>query len=122
MVRPYKKVAQMYLGSYAVSWFGEPPHEQPWVVHNTNLEDQDEIRMEGFTNLACGNTPLYATANRLYFKVGSGSAKPVQEVFGLMRGVEEIHKEARRCRTSRLCRPGNRCNYGEPSGRVGTGR
>ena len=92
MVRPYKKVAQMYLGSYGVSWFGEPPHEKPWVVHNTNLEDQDEIRMEGFTNLACGNTPLYATANRLYFKVGSGSAKPAQDVFALMQQVEEIHK------------------------------
>jgi hypothetical protein len=92
MVRPYKKVAQMYLGSYGASWFGEPPHEKPWVVHNTNLEDQDEIRMEGFTNLACGNTPLYATANRLYFKVGSGSAKPAQEVFALMQQVEEIHK------------------------------
>jgi hypothetical protein len=92
MVRPYKKVAQMYLGSYALSWFGEPPHERPWVVHNTNLEDQDEIRMEGFTDLSCGNTPLYATANRLYFKVGSGSAKPAQEVFELMRQAEEIHK------------------------------
>ena len=92
MARPYKKVAQMYLGSYALSWFGEPPHEQPWAVHNTNLEDMDEIRMEGFTNLACGNTPLYATANRLYFKVGSGSAKPVQEVFELMQKVEEVHK------------------------------
>ena len=68
MARPYKNVAQMYMGSYAVAWFGEPPHEHPWVAHNTNLEDKDEIRMEGFTNLACGNTPLYATANRLYFK------------------------------------------------------
>jgi len=92
MARPYKHVAQMYLGSYAVTWFGEPPDEDPWVVHNTNLEDQDEIRMEGFTNLACGNSPLYATANRLYFKVGSGSAKPAREVFELMRQVEEIHK------------------------------
>ena len=94
MARPNKQVAQMYLGSYAVSWFGEPPHERPWVVHNTNLEDGDEIRMEGFTNLACGNTPLYATANRLYFKVGSGSAKPAQEVFELMRRVEGTHKDS----------------------------
>jgi hypothetical protein len=92
MVRPHKKVAQMYLGSYAVSWFAEPPHEDPWVVHNTNLEDGDEILMEGFTNLACGNTPLYATANRLYFNLGSGSAKPVAEVFDVMRKVEAIHK------------------------------
>lgn len=44
-VQPYKKVAQMYLGSYGASWFGEPPHEKPWLVHNTNLADQDEIRM-----------------------------------------------------------------------------
>jgi hypothetical protein len=92
MTHPYKKVAQMYMGGYAVSWFGEPQHERPDVVHNTNLEDADEIRMEGFANLACGNTPLYATANRLYFHVGSGSAKPAQEVFALMRQVESIHK------------------------------
>ncbi|HEV2378963.1 MAG TPA: beta-galactosidase trimerization domain-containing protein [Terriglobia bacterium] len=92
MVRPYHKVAQMYLGSYATSWFAEPPHEDPWVVHNTNLEDGDEILMEGFANLACGNTPLYATANRLYFNVGSGSAKPVKEVFEVMRKVENVHR------------------------------
>ncbi|MGH9395478.1 MAG: beta-galactosidase trimerization domain-containing protein, partial [Terriglobia bacterium] len=94
MGRPYKKVAQMYMGSYAVSWFGEPPHERPWVVHNTNLEDRDEIRMVGFINLACGNDPIYATANRLYFKVGSGSAKPAQEVFEFMKRVEGIHKDS----------------------------
>jgi hypothetical protein len=92
MTRPYNKVAQMYLGGYGTSWFGEPPHERPWAVHNTNLEDEDEIRMEGFANLACGNIPLYATANRLYFKVGSGSAKPGQEVFEFMRRVEPINK------------------------------
>jgi len=74
MARPYKKTAQMYLGSYAVTWFREPPNENPWVAHNTNLEDSDEIRMEGFADLACGNFPLYATANRLYFKVGRRSA------------------------------------------------
>jgi hypothetical protein len=94
MARPYRKVAQMYLGSYAVSWFGEPPNERPWVVHNTNLEDGDEIRMEGFTNLACGNTPLYATANRVYSKVGSGSAHPAREVYDFMRRVEAIHKDS----------------------------
>lgn len=94
MARPYKKVAQMYMGSYAVSWFGEPPEERPWVVHNTNLEDEDEIRMAGYVNLACGNEPLYATANRLYFKVGSGSAKPAQEVLAFMKRVEEIHKDS----------------------------
>ena len=94
MARPYRKVAQMYLGGYGVSWYDEPPHERPWVVHNTNLEDKDEIRMEGFTNLACGNAPLYATANRLYFRVGSGSSQPAREVFGLMRRVEKIHKDS----------------------------
>ena len=62
MARPYRKAAQMYLGSYGVSWFDEPPHGRPWVVHNTNVEDGDEIRMEGFANLACGNTPPLAIA------------------------------------------------------------
>jgi hypothetical protein len=94
MARPHKKVAQMYLGSYAVSWFGEPPDEDPWVVHNANLEDRDEIRMEGFANLACGNEPLYATANRIYFKVGSGSVRPAQEVLAFMKRVESIHKDS----------------------------
>ena len=94
MARPYRKVAQMYLGSYGVTWFAEPPNERPWVVHNTNLEDGDEIRMEGFTNLACGNTPLYATANRVYSKVGSGSAHPAREVYEFMRRVEAIHKDS----------------------------
>ena len=94
MARPYKKVAQMYLGSYALAWYGDPQHELPWVVHNTNLEDQDEIRMAGFANLACGNQPIYATANRLYFRVGSGSTKPAQEVFAFMRRVEKIHKNS----------------------------
>lgn len=92
MTRPYKKIAQMYMGSYDVAWFGEPPHERPDVVHDANLEDGDEIRMEGYTDLACGNTPLYATANRLYFHVGSGSSEPAREVFSLMREVESIHK------------------------------
>jgi hypothetical protein len=94
MARPYKKLAQMYLGSYGISWFGQPPHEKPWAVHNTDLEDGDEIRMEGFTNLACGNAPLYATANRLYFGVGSGSAEPAQEVFALMRREENALKDS----------------------------
>jgi hypothetical protein len=94
MARPYKKLAQMYMGSYAVTGFNEPPHEQPWVTHNTNLEDSDEIRMEGFADLACGNSPLYGTANRLYFKVGSGSAEPAKEVFALMKRVETIHKDS----------------------------
>src|SRR5437879_5362867 len=64
MARPYKKLAQMYLGSYCVSNFDQPPHCHPWAMHDANLEDGDEIRMECFTNLACGNAPLYRTLNR----------------------------------------------------------
>ena len=94
MARPYKKVAQMYLGSYATTWFGEPAQEDPWVVHNTNLEDEDEIRMEGLANLASGGAPIYATANRLYYGVGSGSAEPAKEVFEVMKRVEAIHKDS----------------------------
>ncbi len=94
MARPYKKLAQMYLGSYAVTWFGEPPHEHPQVSHNTSLEDSDEIKMEGFADLACGNVPLYATANRLYFKVGSGSVAPAREVFDFMVRAEPVLKDS----------------------------
>jgi hypothetical protein len=94
MARPYRKVAQMYLGSYAISWFGEPPQGSHWTTHNTNLEDSDEILMEGFTNLACGNTPIYATANRVYFKIGGGSTQPAREFFDFMRRVETVHKDS----------------------------
>ncbi|HEV2498138.1 MAG TPA: beta-galactosidase trimerization domain-containing protein [Terriglobia bacterium] len=94
MVRPYKKLAQMYMGSYALTWFGEPPNEKPWVINETDLEDGDEIRMEGFTNLACGNSPLYAVANRLYYGIGSGSLEPAKEVFNVMKRVEEIHRDS----------------------------
>ena len=94
MARPYGKVAQMYLGSYTVGWYFEPPHEHPWVVHNTNLEDSDDILMQGFANLACGNAPIYATANRVYFKVGSGSTQPARDVFEFMQRVEAVHKDS----------------------------
>ena len=94
MAQPYKKLAQMYLGSYAVTLFDEPPHNHPAVSHNTNLEDRDEIRMEGFTDLACGNAPLYATANRLYFKVGSGSTAPVRDIFDFMKRAEPVLKDS----------------------------
>ncbi len=94
MARPYRKVAQMYLGSYADSWFGEPPHADHWTNHNTNLEDGDEILMEGFTNLACGNTPIYATANRVYYKIGGGSTQPTRDAFDFMRRIEPIHKDS----------------------------
>ncbi len=92
MARPYKKTAQMYLGSYALTWFNEPPHDHPAVLRDTNLEDGDEILMEGFADLACGNSPLYATANRLYFKVGSGSAEPAREIFEFMKRNQGILK------------------------------
>ena len=94
MARPYKKLAQMYLGSYCVSDFDQPPHCQPWSVHDTNLEDGDEILMEGFTNLACGNLPIYATLNRGYYGIGSGSDHPVREVYDVMRRVEPILKDS----------------------------
>jgi hypothetical protein len=92
LARPHQKVAQMYLGSYAIGWYGEPHHERPWVVHNTNLEDTDEILMEGFANMACGNAPIYATANRAYFKVGGGNPQMARDVFEFMRRVEGVHK------------------------------
>ncbi|HET6220412.1 MAG TPA: beta-galactosidase trimerization domain-containing protein [Acidobacteriaceae bacterium] len=101
MGRPYGKVSQMYLGSYALADFDRPAHEDPWVVHNTSLEDSDEIRMAGFTELASGGLPFYATGNRLYYEsgkeklgIGSGSTEPAREVFALMRRVESIHKDS----------------------------
>ena len=94
MARPYKKVAQMYLGSYCVSNFDQPPHCRPWAMHDANMEDGDEILMEGFSNLACGNLPLYGTLNRAYFGIGSGSDRPVQEVYDVMGRVESILKDS----------------------------
>jgi hypothetical protein len=84
----------MYLGSYCVSNFGQPPHCQPWGIHDADMEDGDEILMEGFTNLACGNLPLYATLNRAYYGIGSGSDHPVREVYDVMRRVEPILKDS----------------------------
>lgn len=94
MVRPYKGLTQMYMGSYALSWFGDPPHEKPWVINETNLEDGDEIRMQGFTDLASGSSPIYAVANRLYYGIGGGSAEPAKEVFAVMKRVEAFHKNS----------------------------
>ncbi len=94
MARPYRKLPQMYLGSYCVSNFNQPPHLKPWAVHNTNIEDGDEIRMEGFANLASGGVPLYATLNRKYFGIGSGSAEPVREVYDVMRRSEALLKDS----------------------------
>ena len=94
MARPYAKAAQMYVGGYNVTWFGEPPHNDPSIVHNTNLEDGDEIRMQGFADLACGNLPLYATANRFYFNLGGGSGQPIQEVLAMMKRTEPLLKNS----------------------------
>jgi hypothetical protein len=94
MARPYKKLAQMYMGSYDVSQNNEPPHSKPWALHITNQEDTDEIGMQGFTNLACGNVPLYCTANRLYYGIGDGTSGPAQDVFALMRRAEPNLKDS----------------------------
>jgi len=94
MARPYNKIAQMYLGSYCVSNFGLPAHCKPIAAQDTNLEDGDEILMEGFTNLACGNLPLYATLNRKYFGIGSGSDEKVREVYDVMNRAEALIKNS----------------------------
>jgi hypothetical protein len=94
MARPYGKVSQMYLGSYAVNWFGQPPHDVPWTSNDTNIEDGDEVVLEGMTDLACGNMPLYCTANRLYYGFGSGSTAPVKEIFQMMEKAEPILKDS----------------------------
>ncbi len=94
MARPHKKTSQMYLGSYAVAWFGEPGYEKPWVSHNSSMDDGDEIRMEGYADLACGNSPLYATANRMYYKVGSGSSQSARDVYDFMKRTEGILKDS----------------------------
>ena len=94
MARPTKKLAQMYMGSYDVQSIGQPPNCEPWSAHITDLEDTDEVRMEGFVDLASGNMPIYATANRLYYGLGGGSAKPAKEVFALTRRLEPLLKDS----------------------------
>lgn len=94
MARPTRKLAQTYMGSYDVAANGQPPHVHPWAAHCLNLEDGDEIRMEGFADLAGGNMPLYCTVNRLLYGVGDGSMDPVKEVFALARRAEPIFKES----------------------------
>jgi hypothetical protein len=94
MARPYQKAAQMYVGGYCVSNFEQPPHCQPWSVHGTNLEDGDEILMEGFTNLACGNLPIYVSLNRSYYGIGGGSDHPIREVYDLMHRAEALVKDS----------------------------
>jgi hypothetical protein len=94
MARPTKKLAQMYMGSYDVSANWEPAHSKPWAAHIINLEDGDEIRMEGFANLAGGNMPVYLVANRLLYGIGDGTANPAKEVFALIRNAEAILKDS----------------------------
>jgi hypothetical protein len=94
MARPTRKLAQTYMGSYDVAANGEPPHVRPWAAHCLNLEDGDEIRMEGFADLAGGNMPLYCNVNRLLYGVGDGSTEPVKEVFALVQRAEPIFKDS----------------------------
>jgi hypothetical protein len=94
MARPYKKLSQMYLGSHSLASDALPKHNAPHSKHNATLEDADEVRMEGFANLAAGGVPIYATANRLYYRIGSGSAEPARETFDLMRRAEPIIKDS----------------------------
>ena len=51
------------MGGQVVSSEGLPD----WLVHITDLEDRDEVCMEGFSGLAGGSIPVYATAKRLYY-------------------------------------------------------
>ena len=94
MARPTNKLPQMYMGSYCLSDFSEPPQNRPWSLENTSEEDGDEVTMEGFANLACGATPIYATLNRLYYGLGGGSARPAQEVYEVMRRIEPLQKDS----------------------------
>jgi Hypothetical glycosyl hydrolase 6/Beta-galactosidase trimerisation domain len=94
MARPTKKLAQTYMGSYDVAAIGQPPHNRPWTPHCMNLEDGDEIRMEGFADLAGGNMPLYGVVNRLLYGIGDGSTEPAKEVFSLARRAEPLLKDS----------------------------
>jgi Hypothetical glycosyl hydrolase 6/Beta-galactosidase trimerisation domain len=94
MARPGGKLAQTYMGSYDVAANGQPAYVRPWSAHCLNLEDGDEIRMEGFANLAGGNMPLYLCANRLLYGIGDGSTEPVKEVFALVRRAEPLFKDS----------------------------
>ena len=94
MARPTRKLAQMYMGSYCLSDFHQPPQNHPWSLENTSEEDGDEVLMEGMTNLACGAAPIYATLNRLYFGLGGGSSRPAQEVYEVMRRAEPFLQDS----------------------------
>ena len=101
MARPGKKLSQVYFGSYNTC--DAPAHElnyvltpniHNYVVHNTNLEDSDEIRMEGFANMASGNMPIYCMANRLFYNIGAGSNEPAHEVFTFAEKYESLLKDS----------------------------
>jgi hypothetical protein len=94
MARPTKKLAQTYMGSYDVAANSHPLHNRPWAAHVMNLEDGDEIRMEGFADLAGGNMPLYGVVNRLLYGIGEGSTEPVKEVFRLVQRAEPVLKDS----------------------------
>ena len=94
MARPGKKLTQAYMGSYDVASIGQPAHNRPWTPHCMNLEDGDEILMEGFTDLAGGSMPLYAVVNRLLYGVGDGSIEPAKEVFSLVRRAQPVLKDS----------------------------
>ncbi|MGH9325219.1 MAG: beta-galactosidase trimerization domain-containing protein [Terriglobia bacterium] len=94
MARPTKKLAQNYMGSYDVCAIGEPPHSRPWAPHCIDLEDGDEILMQGFANLAGGNMPIYVSANRLLYGIGSGSPNPTKEAFALVHRAESVLKDS----------------------------
>jgi hypothetical protein len=94
MARPTRKLAQTYMGSYDVAANGHPLHTRPWCAHILNLEDGDEIRMEGFADLAGGNMPLYGVVNRLLYGLGEGSTEPVKDVYALARRAESLLKDS----------------------------
>jgi hypothetical protein len=94
MARPAKRLAQTYMGSYDVAANNHPLHDHPWAAHIMNLEDGDEIRMEGFADLAGGNAPLYGVINRLLYGLGEGSTEPAKDVYSLMRRAEPILKDS----------------------------
>lgn len=94
MARPAQRLAQTYMGGYGVADNNRPPHDRPWTPHIMNLEDGDEIRMEGFADLAGGNVPLYGVVNRLMFGLGEGSTEPAKEVYSLMRRAEPLLKDS----------------------------
>jgi hypothetical protein len=70
------------------------PERHARSFHDTDMEDEDEVRMQGFVELTCGNAPIYATANRLYYGIGGWSPEPAQDVFDVMRRAEGILKDS----------------------------